>query len=222
MILAAGRGERLRPLTDTTPKPLVQVGGHSLIEWHLKHLAESGIKDIVINISHLASQIRDALGNGQKFNVNIVYSEEPAVALETGGGIFQALTLLGGDPFVVVNGDIWTDYPFSGLHAPEGLAHLVLVGNPAQHPQGDFVLQNNRVLENSHGERYTFSGIGVYRPELFSECKPGRFSLTPVLREAMKNGHVSGEYFAGHWFDVGAPVRLQHVQDFVSKIQEGS
>lgn len=208
MILAAGRGERMRPLTDATPKPLLEVGGKALIVYHLEALREAGIREVVINLAHLGEMIRAALGDGGAFGVDIAYSREPEGALETGGGILQALPLLDADPFVVVNGDIWTDYPFSRLPlSPEGLAHLVLVDNPSQHPEGDFALSGDRVM-CSRSQRLTFSGISVLRPELFAGCAPGRFPLTPLLRQATAQGQVGGEYYHGGWFDIGTPQRL--------------
>lgn len=216
MILAAGRGERLRPLTDTIPKPLMQIGDHSLVEWHIKRLQQAGITEIIINVSHLAEQIKSTLGSGQGYGVAITYSDEPEEALETGGGILQALPWLGNHPFVVINGDIWTDYPFEQLQQPAGLAHLVMVENPQQHPQGDFVLEKGQVLDATEGDRYTFSGIGIYKPALFSGCKPGRFPLAPLLKEAMQEELVSGELYTGHWHDVGTPGRLLQVQTLVN------
>lgn len=208
MILAAGRGERMRPLTDHTPKPLLRAGRHMLIEYHLLALVQAGIRDIVINHAHLGAQVEQALGDGSRYGVQIRYSPE-GEALETGGGIFRALPLLGAEPFVVINGDIWTDYPYAGLPAaPSGLAHLVLVDNPPQHPHGDFVLaEDGRVCEGEV-QRLTFSGIGVYRPELFAGCHPGCFPLAPLLRAAMARGQVSGEHYGGGWIDVGTPERL--------------
>jgi Nucleoside-diphosphate-sugar pyrophosphorylase involved in lipopolysaccharide biosynthesis/translation initiation factor 2B, gamma/epsilon subunits (eIF-2Bgamma/eIF-2Bepsilon) len=208
MILAAGRGERMRPLTDHTPKPLLRAGRHTLIEYHILALAQAGIRDLVVNHAHLGAQIEQALGDGSRYGVQIRYSPE-GEALETGGGIFRALPLLGAEPFVVVNGDIWTDYPYAALPAaPSGLAHLVLVDNPPQHPGGDFVLEGDGQVREGGGVRLTFSGIGVYRPELFAGCHPGRFPLAPLLRAAMARGQVSGERYGGGWIDVGTPERL--------------
>jgi MurNAc alpha-1-phosphate uridylyltransferase len=207
MILAAGRGERMRPLTDHTPKPLLEAGGRPLIGHHLAALARAGVREVVVNHAHLGAQIEAALGDGTAYGVRIRYSPEE-VALETGGGIFRALPLLGPAPFIVVNGDIWTDFDPVGLHVAESdLAHLVLVDNPEHHPAGDFVLDGDRVRDGG-GPRLTFSGIGVYRPALFDGCAPGRFPLAPLLRAAMGAGRVSGEHHRGRWVDVGTPERL--------------
>lgn len=210
MILAAGRGERMRPLTDETPKPLLKAGGKRLIEYHLQGLAQAGFHDIVINHAHLGEQIEQVLGDGSRYGVRITYSVE-GQALETGGGIFKALPLLGDAPFLVVNGDVWCDYPFARLreHSVE-LAHLVLVDNPPQHPQGDFVLTHGKV-HDKEGERLTFSGIGVYHPSLFAGCEAGAFPLAPLLRRAMAANAVSGEHYRGRWFDIGTPERLQQL-----------
>lgn len=213
MILAAGRGERLRPLTDFTPKPLLEAGGRPLIVHHLEALRAAGIREVVINLAHLGEKICAALGDGRAFGLTIAYSREPEGALETGGGILQALSLLGKGPFVVVNGDVWTDYSFSRLPvSPPGLAHLVLVDNPPQHPEGDFALLGERVM-SSGTPLLTFSGISVLRPELFAQCAPGRFPLTPLLRQAMAQGQVSGEHYGGAWFDIGTPQRLTWLDD---------
>lgn len=211
MILAAGRGERMRPLTDSTPKPLLQAGGRTLIEYHLAALVGAGFTDIVINHAHLGGQIEAALGDGHRYGARISYSDE-GVALETGGGIFKALPLLGDAPFLVVNGDIWTDYPYARLtQPPAGLAHLILVDNPPHHPGGDFALNGDQVREQGEN-MLTFSGIGVYRPALFDGCEPGRFPLAPLLRRAMAAGEVSGEYYGGAWIDIGTPQRLQELE----------
>ena len=207
MILAAGRGERMRPLTDHTPKPLLEAGGRSLIGHHLAALARAGVREVVVNHAHLGAQIERALGDGAAYGLRIRYSPEE-VALETGGGIFRALPLLGPDPFIVVNGDVWTDFDPARLRlADADLAHLVLVDNPAHHPAGDFVLNGKRVTDGG-GQRLTFSGVGVYRPALFDGCAPGRFPLAPLLRAAITVGRVSGEHHRGCWVDVGTPERL--------------
>lgn len=219
MILAAGRGERMRPLTDTTPKALLKAGGKYLIEYHLLALANAGIREVVINHAHLGEQFEPALGDGSRYGVNITYSPEGDSGLETGGGIFNALPLLGDDPFMVINADVWTDYPFEQLlHHPGGQAHLVLVSNPPQHPQGDFALQGDRVLPqglSEAGGHLTFSGIGVYRPTLFASCVAGTFPLAPILRAAVLQGEVSGEHYSGRWFDVGTPERLQQLDQLL-------
>jgi len=211
MILAAGRGERMRPLTDHTPKPLLRAGGRALIEYHILGLAQAGIRQIIINHAHLGGQIEQALGDGGRYGVDIRYSPE-GEALETGGGIFRALPWLGDGPFVVVNGDVWTDYPFARLPEPAGLAHLVLVDNPPHHPAGDFVLAADGRVNEAGGPRLTFSGIGVYRPGLFAGCTAGRFPLAPLLRGAMSAGRVSGEHYRGGWVDVGTPERLAELE----------
>lgn len=208
MILSAGRGERLRPLTDTTPKALLEVAGEPLIVRHLRALQEAGIEDIVINLSHLGEQIRDALGDGREFDVRIRYSPEPSSPLGTGGGIRQALSLLGPDPFWVVNADVCTDYRFATPALADGDdVHLVLVDNPAHHPGGDFHYEEGRIQEQS-GKRLTFAGVGLYRPRLFEEYAPGCFQLAPLLRAAIRGRRASGEHYRGLWTDVGTAERL--------------
>ncbi|WP_333985066.1 N-acetylmuramate alpha-1-phosphate uridylyltransferase MurU [Ectopseudomonas khazarica] len=213
MILAAGKGERLRPLTLHTPKPLVRAAGVPLIEYHLRALAAAGFGELVINHAWLGQQIEDHLGDGSRFGVSIRYSPE-GEPLETGGGIFKALPLLGDEPFLVVNGDIFTDYAFAQLRKPlAGLAHLVLVDNPAHHPQGDFLLAGGQVSDGQGtGERLTYSGLAVLSPQLFEGCEPGAFKLAPLLRQAMARGLVSGERHAGRWIDVGTHERLADVE----------
>ncbi|ATH80489.1 nucleotidyltransferase family protein [Pseudomonas sp. KHPS1] len=213
MILAAGKGERLRPLTLHTPKPLVKAAGVPLIEYHVRALVAVGFTELVINHAWLGQQIEDYLGDGSRFGAHIVYSPE-GEPLETGGGVFKALPLLGDEPFLVVNGDIFTDYPFAELRKPmSGLAHLVLVDNPAHHPHGDFVLAMGQVRDaESLGERLTYSGIAVLHPRLFAACQPGAFKLAPLLRSAMQQGQVSGERHAGCWIDVGTHERLAEVE----------
>ena len=211
MILAAGRGVRMRPLTDTTPKSLLAAGGKPLIVWQLEKLARAGIAEVVINHAHLGHLIEAALGDGSRFGVSIRYSRE-LEALETAGGIALALPLLGADPFMVINADIYTDYDFSVLARADlqvGLAHLVLVDNPPQHPRGDFALEAGRVHES--GKRLlTFSGIGVYAPRLFSGIPPNaKVPLAPILRKAMAAERVSGEHYRGRWHDIGTAERLQ-------------
>jgi N-acetyl-alpha-D-muramate 1-phosphate uridylyltransferase len=209
MILAAGRGERMRPLTDDRPKPLLQAGGKSLIEYHLEALRGAGIRDVVINTAWQGQKLREALGTGERYGVAIRYSDEGASALETGGGIFKALPFLEPGPFLVINGDIWTDWQLDSRFALDerDLAHLVLVPNPEHHPKGDFSLQDGRVTE---GEvpRFTFSGIGVYRAEFFAGCEPGAFPLLPLFRRAIAARRVSGEVHGARWFDIGTPARL--------------
>ena len=208
LIFAAGRGERMRPLSDATPKPLLSVGGKRLIEWHLEKLAAAGVRDVVINTSHLAEQFPAVLGTGARWDLRIHYSYEGPEPLETGGGMQRALPLLGAAPFIAVNGDIWTDFHFSTLpQDPRGLAHLVLVDNPVHHPRGDFALRDACVRDEEEG-RLTFAGIGVYRPELLAAHAPGKYSIVPLLRAAMRAGSVSGEHFRGAWSDVGTPQRL--------------
>ncbi len=209
MLLAAGRGERMRPLTDTTPKPLLSVGGRPLISWHLAALARAGVRDVVINTAWLGELIRQALGDGATYGVHITYSPEPWPALETGGGIFQALPQLGPAPFLVVNADTWTDFDLASLRPLDAGtdARLVLVPNPPQHPRGDFVLAGDRIVAKE-GPRLTYSGIGLYSPALFEGCQPGRFPLLPLLRRAIAAGRLGGEPYAGQWHDIGTPERL--------------
>jgi len=211
MILAAGRGERMRPLTDTTPKPLLKIAGQCLIEYIIKRLVTAGLTNIVINHAYLGEQIEHALGDGQAYGAHLHYSPE-SKALETGGGIFQALPLLGNAPFLVVNSDVWCDYPFAQLRRPlNKLAHLILINNPEHHPKGDFCLINHQVYQEG-APRLTFSGIGVYHQDLFKNCTPGSFSLIPLLIKAMQAGQVSGEHYQGQWIDVGTPERLQKLE----------
>lgn len=212
MLLAAGRGERMRPLTDQLPKPLLMVRGTPLIVYHLQRLARCGVRNVVINVAWLGDRIRAALGDGAAFGVSIHYSEEGAQALETGGGIFQALPWLGSEPLLVVNGDVFTDFDFAALSiAPDAWAHLLLVPNPVQHPQGDFALEDGRVVETG-STQWTYSGIGLYRPQLFDGCQPGRFPLLPLLRRAIAAGRLSGEVYRGAWSDVGTIERLAALQ----------
>jgi N-acetyl-alpha-D-muramate 1-phosphate uridylyltransferase len=216
MILAAGRGERMRPLTDHTPKPLLMAGGHPLIEHHLLRLKAAGYQELIINLAHLGEQIQAHLGDGNRFGLSIRYSLE-AEALETGGGILRALPLLGDDQFLVINGDVWCDHCLSPPQLAAGdLAHLVLVDNPEHNPVGDFALEQGRVRD-SGSERHTFSGIGWYRPELFSAHAAGRFPLAPLLRVAMQADRVSGEHHRGRWIDVGTPERLAQLDSWLSE-----
>lgn len=224
LILAAGLGERMRPLTDATPKPLLQAGGKRLVEWHLERLAAIGVRDVVLNTSWLAAQFPAALGDGTRFGLRLHYAYEGATPLETGGGMWNALGRLGDGPFLAVNGDIWSDYDFARLpREPRGEAHLVLVDNPPQHPQGDFSLRGDGTLALDEGGRLTFAGIGVYRRSLFdgwravlgdapgTEATPPRFKLAPLLRAAMARGAVTGEHHRGLWTDVGTPERLRQL-----------
>lgn len=221
MILAAGRGERMRPLTDHTPKPLLQAGGKPLIVWHIERMVRAGITELVINHAHLGDQIEQALGDGSRYGATIRYSDE-GTALETAGGIAFALHLLGDEPFAVVNGDIWCDYDFSHLpHRAAALAdgsdmaHLVLVDNPEHHPKGDFGLHEGRVTNSALGTQHsvlTFSGIGLYKPALFAHIPRGsKAPLAPLLREQIALGHVSGEHHHGLWMDIGTPQRLDEL-----------
>ncbi len=210
MILAAGRGERMRPLTLERPKPLLEAGGAPLIVHHLRALAAAGFEDVVVNLSWLGGQIRSALGDGSRHGLRLHYSEEGPEPLETGGGIFRALPLLGPGPFLVLNGDVWTGFDWAALRerpAPSDLAHLVLVPNPVHNPSGDFVLEHGRIVEHA-GERLTFSGVGVYRAALFDGCSDGVFKLAPLLRSAARAGRLSGELHEGAWIDIGTPARL--------------
>ena len=209
MLLAAGRGERMQPLTDEVPKPLLTVGGKALIVHLIETLVAEGFRELVINHSWHGATIEQRLGDGREFGASIEYSAEGDRALETGGGIRHALPLLGSDPFVAVNADIWTDFPFGTLpDALETLAHLVLVDNPAHHPDGDFTLAGSRVGDGED-HRLTFSGIGVYRPELFAELSGGCFPLAPILFDACGEGRLSGVHYTGEWWDVGTPERLE-------------
>jgi MurNAc alpha-1-phosphate uridylyltransferase len=221
LIFAAGKGERMRPLTEHTPKPLLPVRGKPLIVWHLEKLAARGVDEVVVNTSWLADRFEPALGDGRRWGLRLHYSHEGPEPLETGGGMLQALARLGPAPFVAVNGDIWCDYDFARLpREPAGLAHLVLVDNPGHHPLGDFALDGSGRVRDVGNPRLTFSGIGVYRPALLenwracigdtpgTEMQPPRFKLAPLLRAAMSAGAVNGEHHRGAWTDVGTPERL--------------
>jgi MurNAc alpha-1-phosphate uridylyltransferase len=234
MILAAGRGMRMRPLTDTTPKPLLQVGGRRLIDWHLQALARAGLREVIINHAWLGAQIPAALGDGSRYGLSLHYSDESASgALETGGGIYKALPWLGEAPFLVVNGDVWCDYDYRALVAAQSLdvgadARLVMVPNPPQHPRGDFAMVPRAasaaelaaapgsattapryfVRDGDAPQRHTFSGIAVYRPAFFAGCEPGRFPLAPLLRRAAAADRLLGDVYDGLWFDIGTPDRL--------------
>jgi MurNAc alpha-1-phosphate uridylyltransferase len=224
MVLAAGRGERMRPLTDREPKPLLRVGGKRLIEYHLERLAAGGFRDIVINTAWLGDLIEAALGDGARYGLSITYSHERPEALETGGGIFHALPLLGSAPFLLVNGDVWTDIDFGALNrAPprDSLAHLVLVPNPPQHPRGDFLLADGQVAEGE-GSRHTYSGIGIYTPEFFAGSVAGKFPLLPLLKRAIAQRALSGELHAGEWYDIGNIERLNALDARLSRTAHAS
>ncbi|MDT8448874.1 MAG: nucleotidyltransferase family protein [Wenzhouxiangellaceae bacterium] len=210
MILAAGRGERMRPLTDETPKPLLEAGGKPLIVRQIERLRAAGFVELVVNLGWLGERIEQALGAGDRFGVSIRYSHEPPGALETAGGIRHALALLGDAPFLVCNGDVVCDFPLERLRAlePAGLAHLVLVPNPAHHPEGDFALHDSR-LALAGRERYTYGGIGVFSPAMFEPLVPGVRPLRPVLEQAIAAGGVTGEVHRGEWMDIGTPERLE-------------
>jgi len=210
--MAAGRGERLRPLTDTVPKPLVSVAGKPLIVYHLEALARAGVREVVINLSWLGDRIRSALGEGREHGVRIRYSEEGPVPLETGGGIFNALPLLGPEPFIVVNGDVWTDIDFGSLSLDANVADacIVLVPNPAHVPGGDFGLDGDFVVERET-RRFTYSGVGIFRPEFFQGCSPGRFPMLPLLVRAITARRLRGRLHQGDWLDIGTLERLNEL-----------
>lgn len=212
MVLAAGRGERMRPLTDRVPKPLLPVGGQPLVAWQLQVLARAGCRDIVMNCAWQAEALQAALGDGSRWGVSIRYSPEPWPALETGGGVFQALPLLGPEPFLLVNGDVYCEWSPAALSlAPGQLAQLLLVPNPPHHPQGDFGLADGLVRPDAK-QRYTYSGIAMLHPDLFAGCRPGRFPLAPLLIEAARQDKVGGLLHDGTWLDVGTPERLYALQ----------
>lgn len=212
MILAAGRGERLRPLTDHTPKPLLHAGSKRLIEYLIEKLVAAGFDDIVINHAHLGEQFEPVLGNGDRYQARIKYSAEENGGLETAGGIIQALPLLGNSPFLVVNGDIWTDFPFIELadfNLAEGkMCHLVMVNNPQHNPAGDFYLNPNGLLKNEGDPKLTFSGIGIYRPEMFADYPASKLPLKPLLVDVIQKNQVSGQHYHGQWSDIGTVERL--------------
>jgi MurNAc alpha-1-phosphate uridylyltransferase len=212
MLLAAGRGERMRPLTDETPKPLLTVRGKPLIVYHLERLARAGVHEVVINLAWLGARIRAALGDGSDFGLSIRYSEEGEQALETGGGIFKALPWLGAGPFLVINADVYTDFDVATLEiAADAWGQLLFVPNPPQHPQGDFALEQGRVTDEG-APRWTYSGIGLYRAELFHGCEPGRFPLRPLLQRAIAARRLRGAVYYGQWNDVGTVQRLAALQ----------
>jgi len=221
LVLAAGLGERMRPLTNTTPKPLLEAGGKPLIVWHLEKLAAIGVRDVVVNTSWLAPRFPEVLGDGERWGLKLHFIYEGPTPLETGGGMLNAMPLLGDAPFLAVNGDVWTDFDFARLpKAPRGVSHLVMVDNPPQHPAGDFALHDNGRVDDAAQGRLTFSGIGLYRPTLFDGWRdiignapgadetPPRFRTPPLLRAAMTRGEVDGMHHTGRWTDVGTPQRL--------------
>ncbi|MCL7713056.1 N-acetylmuramate alpha-1-phosphate uridylyltransferase MurU [Stenotrophomonas mori] len=226
LVFAAGLGERMRPLTEHTPKPLLRAGGKPLIAWHLERLAAAGVRDVVVNTSWLAPQFPATLGDGSRWNLRLHYAYEGPTPLETGGGMLNALPLLGEAPFLVVNGDIWTDFDFASLpREPQGEAHLVLVDNPPQHPQGDYRLDaHGRLHHDRHGPCLTYAGIGIYRPSLLAAWREvigepprgdhdrPRFSVVPLQKHHMAQGRISGQHYRGHWTDVGTPQRLQALE----------
>jgi MurNAc alpha-1-phosphate uridylyltransferase len=224
LIFAAGLGKRMRPLTNHTPKPLLEVGGRALIVHHLEKLAQCGVRDVVVNTSWLAEQFPAALGDGSRWGLRIVYSYEGGIPLETGGGMLNALPLLGDEPFMLVNGDVWTDYDLARLREPVGVAHLVMVDVPPQATAGDFALDAQGVLHPAGEPMLTYSGVGVFRPQIFANWRDSvedsaktrasrpRFQLAPILRAQMAYRAVTGEYHAGAWTDVGTPERLRQLQ----------
>ena len=221
MILAAGRGERMRPLTDTTPKPLLCAGGKPLIVWHLERLAAAGFREVVINHAHLGAQIEAALGDGSQFGLAIAYSPEPPGALETAGGIANALPLLGSEAFLLINGDIWCDWDVRRAHAlSQRYAHLVFIDNPPHHPGGDFCLDGETVRRagNGNGQPATYAGIGVFSPAFFAGVPRGAvMKLRPLLDAGIDDGRISGERHAGRWVDVGTPQRLADLDKELSQ-----
>ena len=210
MILAAGRGERLRPLTDTTPKALVEVRGVSLLERHLNAVKAAGVKNVVINLGWLGEMIAERVGSGSRYGLSVVYSPEGENILETGGGVHRALPLLGSDPFLIVNADIYTDMPLPTVLPDDADGHMVLVPKPAHKERGDFDLIDGRVA-NGEDPALTFSGVAIYRPEFFADCEPGRFPLGPMLRAAADKSRLTGTIYDGIWEDVGTPERLQEL-----------
>lgn len=208
MILAAGRGERLRPVTDSVPKSLVEINGQALLERHLRSLARGGVETVVINLGWLGDQVTERIGSGEQFGLNVVYSQEGDNILETGGGIHRALPVLGADPFLVINADIYTDMPLpSAQLGDDDMAHLVCVPVPQDQASGDFAIVDGRI-RNDGEPLFTFSGVSIYRPEFFSDCTPGRFSVVPMLRAAADADRIGGSVYSGLWRDVGTPERL--------------
>lgn len=212
MVLAAGRGERLRPITDDIPKPLIEVGGQSLLERHLDNLRSAGIETVVINLGWLGDKIVERVGSGTQHGLEVLYSQEGDDILETGGGIHKALPMLGSEPFLVVNGDIYTDMPVPDLSLDEGcLGHLVMVPTPGYRTHGDFNIDAG-LIRNGADADHTFSGVAIYRPEFFDGCEAGRFSIAPMLREAADRGELSGSLYDGFWADAGTPDRLESLR----------
>ena len=208
MVLAAGRGERMRPITDTLPKPLVPVAGKPLIGYHLERLARAGFREVVVNLSWLGGKIRDTLGDGRSYGLSITYSDEGPEPLETGGGIFNALPLLGSGPFLVVNGDTWSDIDYGRLALDDGAnGRIVLVPNPTHNMRGDFGVEGDLVVDREV-DRFTYSGVGVYRPDFFGGCSAGKFPMLPLLKRAISARLLRGEIHRGEWCDVGTPERL--------------
>jgi len=210
MILAAGRGERLRPITESVPKALVEVRGRSLLERHLDAVKAAGIENVVINLGWLGEQIADRIGSGANYGLSVVYSPEGDDILETGGGVQRALPLLGNQPFLVINADVFSDMPLPTRLADGAEGHLVLVTTPAYKPQGDFDLADGRIA-NGENPVFTFSGVAIYRPRFFADCEPGRFSVVPMLRSAADASTLTGSVYEGMWQDVGTPQRLAEI-----------
>ncbi len=218
LLLSAGRGERLRPLTDKVPKPLAKIAGKAIIEYQLERLKKAGFNDIVINLSHLGNLIEEHLGDGSKFDLKIEYSEEGDQPLETAGGIIHALPKLGNKPFLVMNADIWCDHTLSFAKlSNDKLAHLVLIDNPNHNPRGDFAYEFGKIY-NTGKNMLTFSGIGIYHPKLFSNLEVDKRPLAPILRSAIDAQHISAEYFSGNWFDIGTKARLAELEEFIAKL----
>ncbi len=212
MLLAAGRGERLRPLTDEVPKSLVEVRGESLLERHLANIRAAGVRTVVINLGWLGEKIFERIGSGTRYGLDVLYSQEGENILETGGGIHRALPMLGEGPFLVVNADIYTDMPVPDIElADEHIGHLVMVPSPEYRDGGDFDIEGG-LIRNGESQKLTFSGVAIYRPAFFDGCEPGRFPLAPMLREAADNGQLSGSLYAGLWADIGTPERLKAIQ----------
>ena len=220
MVLAAGRGERLRPLTDKVPKSLVEVGGETLLERHLQNVSRAGIRKVVINLGWLGDRIVDRIGDGNRYGLDVHYSDEGDNILETGGGIHNALSMLGDEPFLVVNADIYTDMPVPKVQLTDDQAgHLVLVPTPDYRDHGDFDI-DDQLLRNAETPQYTFSGVAIYRPEFFHGCEAGRFPLAPMLKEAADRDQLSASLYEGYWADIGTPERLQDVRAYASGLSD--